>query len=79
MTDNRSDAKRAWDSVRADRQPQELCARCAHCWAAHCGHTHQVGTPEPHHCSQLCGCKAFLPRVVAQDAKPLRPLPKETR
>ena len=69
-----NEAKRAWDAVRADRQPREPCAGCGHSWGAHCGHTFMAGQPEPHHCSQLCGCRAFVPRVVAQEAPPLRPL-----
>jgi len=70
----RSDAKRAWDAVRSDRQPQELCARCGHSWSAHCGHTTQVGHPEPHHCSQLCGCGEFLSRSATWDPIGGRPI-----
>ena len=39
------------------------CATCMHTYAAHCGHTTRVGEPEPHHCSQLCGCKGFVPML----------------
>ena len=47
------------------RSAEASCAvpGCGHSWAAHCGHTVAVGQPEPHHCSQLCGCRAFMPVV----------------
>ena len=43
----------------------ECCAQlgCGHSRDAHGGHTHRVGTPAPTHCSQGCGCRAFLPRI----------------
>lgn len=41
------------------------CAGCGHSKSAHEGHTVQVGAVPPTHCSQLCGCKAYLPRIGA--------------
>jgi|HubBroStandDraft_2_1064218.scaffolds.fasta_scaffold07824_4 hypothetical protein len=40
--------------------PYLECARCGHSQAAHDGHTHKIGTDPPTHCSQGCGCEAFL-------------------
>jgi len=39
------------------------CARCGHAKAAHEGHCHRIGSPPPTHCSQGCGCAAWLPRI----------------
>jgi hypothetical protein len=52
--------------VHAPDCPYAPCATplCGHAKSAHGGHTHRVGTPEPSHCSQLCGCKAFLPTIT---------------
>jgi hypothetical protein len=38
---------------------------CGHDHTAHLGHVHPIGTPEPTHCSQGCGCKEFQPAVAA--------------
>lgn len=48
-------------------EPDRLCARCGHTYSHHCGHTHVIGTPEPHHCSQLCDCREFAPLVGAHE------------
>ena len=39
---------------------RDPCGRCGHAKVAHEWHCHRVGTPEPTHCSQLCGCHAFV-------------------
>jgi DNA-directed RNA polymerase subunit RPC12/RpoP len=36
------------------------CARCGHSVDAHGGHAHRIGTPPPTHCSQGCGCDAYV-------------------
>jgi hypothetical protein len=37
---------------------------CGHARQAHTGHTHPPGTPESTHCSQGCGCQAFVPLKI---------------
>jgi len=54
-----TEAERERDELRA----ADLC-ECGHGRAAHQGHTHLVGTPEPSHCSQGCGCRAFRSRAA---------------
>ena len=40
---------------------------CGHHEEAHNGHTHAVGSEEPHHCSQGCGCKYYQQKVPFLD------------
>lgn len=65
LTEERARELKAQWLERWPTPPVEPCARigCGHAKQAHEGHCHQVGTEVSTHCSQHCGCRAYLPRI----------------
>lgn len=65
LTEERARELKAQWLERWPTPPVEPCARigCGHAKQAHEGHCHRVGTEVPTHCSQHCGCRAYLPRI----------------